>query len=196
MRPKTVFLIMIAAVGLLAVMVIFKALFSGGEIQGSQPIPAPVAVRETTAPPPVVSGGSPWTNVVAKTPEQERQERLEKDLDEVREDFANGRPATLLAKLNSKEPEVRKEVIEAIKQLDYRDAIPNLKEALNQTEDMREKMSILEAIESLQAPPGMQVPEGSLDAHTNPSMLSKKFFEGQLLKSGSSNRSRRSVTPK
>jgi len=69
---------------------------------------------------------------------------------------------------------------------------------MNQTEDIREKMTIMEAIESLQATSSVQVAEGSLDAHTNFSTLSKKLIEqGTSNKRNvNTNRTKRSAAPK
>ena len=57
-------------------------------------------------------------------------------------------PASLeiiLGELTNRDPEIRQAAVDAAMQFGSRDAIPRLKEAVDRTEDPREKVALLEA---------------------------------------------------
>ena len=58
----------------------------------------------------------------------------------------------IITSLRAERPEIRKAALEAAIQLGNRDAIPILKELAAKTEDAREKVEILDAIEFLELP--------------------------------------------
>jgi hypothetical protein len=101
----------------------------------------------------------PVTQVVATTPEQDRQAAIEKVLDKINEALLDGGSdpklvAGVREQLLHPDPEVRKAATETVMELNDRGAIPKLKEALDRVEDAREKVAILDAIEYLQTPDG------------------------------------------
>jgi HEAT repeat protein len=156
MRSKTVVMVLLATVGVIALLVAVKALTRSS----SEPIgEAAAQASQSTSPEPAPAAqvNPPGGSTIAKTPEQERADRIERDLDEVREAQAAGKddPASLgkiLDRVTNPEPEVRKAAIDAVLHLDDRAAIPLLKEALQKLEDPHDKAAILDAIEFLQAP--------------------------------------------
>jgi hypothetical protein len=150
MRPKTVILVLVAGVAALAALILFKGLVGSGGGETAEPqTNAPVVTAGT-------SGGvtvpevrvRPDTNILAMT----REEEIQKELDDIRENLGNGNGVPIMDKLNHSDSEVRSEAINALKAMDYRDAIPRLKTALDTTQDVKEKVAILETIEYLQQP--------------------------------------------
>jgi hypothetical protein len=114
----------------------------------------PVAAN-TTSP----QAGTAPPSIVATTPEQDRMEANEKDMDKLKEALLDGGsdPALLTAvreRLVHKDSDVRKAAVETIVNLNDAGAIPQLQEALAKTEDAREKVAIMDAIEYLQTPQG------------------------------------------
>jgi hypothetical protein len=59
----------------------------------------------------------------------------------------------ILVHLTNSNPDIRKAALEATMQFGSRDAIPALKELASKTDDPREKVEILDAIEFLELPP-------------------------------------------
>jgi len=101
----------------------------------------------------------PITNIVATTPEQDRQAAIEKDMDTLKEALLDGGSDPKLVdavreKLLHPDSEVRKTAVQTVMYLDDRASIPTLQQALAQVEDPREKVSIMDAIEYLQTPEG------------------------------------------
>jgi hypothetical protein len=109
---------------------------------------------------PPVTQEPPVTQVVATTPDQDRQAAIQKELDKINDALLDGGADPKLVEgvreqLLNPEPEVRKAATETVRQLDDRGAIPKLQEALQNVEDVREKAAILDAIEYLQTPEGI-----------------------------------------
>jgi hypothetical protein len=164
MRPKIVLLSLVVAGGLVALAVVLKAAFGG---HPDQQVVAPAAAPEQPAgsPPPL----SPNASNNAAVVEQLRAKELAKELDQVRELLAQGpsdpaTPELLLNKVTSREPEVRKAAVEALVQLNATNVIPGLEQALNQTDDTREKAILLEAINYLKLPDNAPPPPGTTAA--------------------------------
>jgi hypothetical protein len=160
MRAKTVIIVFLAVIGIVAAAVVFKAMTTGGEepalTEGDPAIAAPsdptgpATTATNVAPPPI-------TSLVARTPEQERALRIEKDLDEINDALLGGSsdPEALpkaLTRVTNAEPEVRKAAIEAVRHIGDRAAIPRLKEALEHAEEVEDKVAILETIKFLELP--------------------------------------------
>lgn len=150
MRPQ----IALILIGLLGVVVLAMVI---GRVLSSGPNSAVVAPVVSDTPPsdtPSVNVASPAdkNTVIASTREKERMEVLEKNLDEIRLHFANQEPEPILDMLTNSEPEVRSEAVQALKHLDYTNAVPSLKMAMNTTDNLREKAAIMDAIEFLQTP--------------------------------------------
>jgi hypothetical protein len=156
MRPKTVILTLVVAIGLVAVAAVLKGIYA----TAPQPPPGPVAPELAKATntnaqvPPVKPNVS---NPPAIT-EQQRAEEVARELDQVRELQAAGwvsstTTSLLLHKVMHPEPEVSKAAIEALKQLDATDAVPGLKQALGVLKDPRIQVLVMDAIEYLELQP-------------------------------------------
>ncbi len=88
------------------------------------------------------------------TPEQ-RQAAIDAEIERLHQLFRSNDPAALpliLADLNNPEKEIRDAAIEAAKQFGSKDAIPALKAAANNTDDLAEKIDLLKAAEFLTLP--------------------------------------------
>jgi hypothetical protein len=158
MRPKTVLIVFIAGVALLGLLILAKGLAGKGSNPGGDGVTQAVTAATSTAP--TVATAEPVkSGVVAMTPQEEEKWRVDKALDEIRDDLANSRPVNLLGKLNSQDKEVRQEAVAAIKALDYTNGIPQLVAAMDSTSDIKEKAAIQEAIEFLQLPTGNSAEE-------------------------------------
>jgi hypothetical protein len=163
MRPKIVILIIVVAIGVVALAAVLKGVMVGRapqEVQAPEPPPEERANTSTSAAIPQVNPNSSNT---AAMEEQLRAKELAKSLDEVRELQAQGPgdPATgdlLLAKVTHKEPEVRKAAVEALVQLNATNALPGLEQALGLTEDPREKIVLMDAINYLKLPEETPLP--------------------------------------
>jgi hypothetical protein len=107
----------------------------------------------------IVQPGSIATSIVATTPEQDHQAAIEKDMDKLNEALLDGGSdpklmAAVRERLFHPDAEVRKTAVSTLMHLNDREAIPKLNEALAKTEDPREKVEIMDAIEYLQTPDG------------------------------------------
>ena len=86
---------------------------------------------------------------------EERRAAIDAELARLHELFVSGDPAALpliLADLNNPEKEIRDAAMEAAKQFGSKDAIPALKAAADHTEDLAEKIALLQAAEFLTVP--------------------------------------------
>ena len=178
MRPKVVILTLIIAFGLLGLVAVLKGVGgkrstdSGGPVVGAPP--ATVASQDSksasTNVPPANLQPVPGNPVVVS--EEMRQALVETDLARIRElreeaDGVNNGViiAALLQKMDSPEPEVRKAVVLALKQMNDTNAIPGLQKAMGNLKDPREKVAVLDAIDYIKAP---DIMDGvSPDAFTN-----------------------------
>jgi HEAT repeat protein len=154
MRPKIVILILIAAIGVVALAAVLKGVMGHApeEVKVPEP-PAAEAARPTTA---SIQAGPGSTNSAAIV-EQLRATELDKELDQIRELQAGGADSPtvvplLLTKVTHREPEVRKAARDALVQLGDTNAIPGLEEALAHVEDPRDKVAMMEAIDYLKLP--------------------------------------------
>ena len=158
MRPKIVILILVAAIGLIALAAVLKAVMEG---EAPQQAKAPEPTAEQPAPAAAVMPRiSPNSSNTAAMLEQLRAQELEKQLDQVRQVQADGAnnpqsTALLLRQVMSQEPEVRHAALEALVQLDDTNAIPGLEEALAFVNDPGDKAAIQQAIEYLKTPSAM-----------------------------------------
>jgi hypothetical protein len=154
MRPKIVLMILVVAIGVVALAAVLKTTFNRSEPQQAKvPEPAPVESAPTSAPPPQTN---PYASNNAAYLEQLRATDMAKELDQVRELQAGGSDpnttALLLGKVTSREPEVRRAALEALKQLNDTNAIPALEQAMSTVEDAREKVAFLDVIDYLKLP--------------------------------------------
>ncbi len=122
------------------------------------------------------------TNIVATTPEEDRRAAIEKDMNLLNEALLDGGSDPKLVgavreELFHPDAEVRKTAVETLMHLSDREAIPKLQEALAKTEDAREKVAIMDAIEYLQTPDGdsqlSTAPSMTEPAPTGPTTRSK-----------------------
>lgn len=95
-----------------------------------------------------------------ESPTQREQDYVEQRVAELMDLGMDDQPAslqTILGELNNREPEIRQAAVQASMQFGSRDAIPRLRDAMDQTDDLKEKMAIQEAIEFLQTPSALEV---------------------------------------
>ena len=155
MRPKIVMVIIMVAIGVVALAAVLKGVVGWHSPQEAK---APEPPLEEPANTNVVTlQVNPNSSNTAAILEQLRAKELAEGLDQVRELQVQGPgdPATadlLLAKVTHKEPEVRKAAVEALVQLNATNAIPGLEQALGLTEDPRDKIALMEAINYLKLP--------------------------------------------
>jgi hypothetical protein len=155
MRSKIVMLTLVVAVGLVALAVVLRGVMAGrGPVVDTAPPPGPETPVATNVQSLPVNPNSSNTAAVV---EQLHAAEVAKELEQVLQLQAQGptSPDTislLLSKLTHQEPEVRKAALEALVQLNATNAIPGLEEALKLTEDPREKVALMEAINYLKLP--------------------------------------------
>lgn len=119
----------------------------------AQPTPAPVTLTDTNTTPDTNSPGM-------ESGEAREQAYVENRISELMDLAMDDQPAslqTILGELTNREPQIRHAAVEAAMQFGSRDAIPKLKEAADQTDDLREKAAIAEAIEFLNLPSPAEV---------------------------------------
>ena len=155
MRPKFVFALLLLALVVLGAVFFLKQHL--GNVAPSPAAPPASNVVASVAPPPVpvpapIPAAPAATN--APTPEQ-RQAAIDAETDRLQEWSMNEDPASLsniLADLTSSEKEIRDTAIEAAKQFGSTNAIPTLKAAADNTDDIQEKIALLEAADFLSLP--------------------------------------------
>jgi len=149
MRPKTLVLVLALGVGILGCMIVLKAVLGVGPKPHS-----PVATPETNPAPSTVNtlGDAQITNIVATTPKEDQQTRINADLESLR-DALTGEPGdpqsllTITERLLSSDDEVRKAAVVTSMHLGDTNILPYLTAALSNIEDVREKAGILDAID-------------------------------------------------
>jgi hypothetical protein len=181
MRPKIVILILAAAIGLIALAAVLKAVKEGGEAPQQAKAPGP-PVEEPAPATPAMPRISPNSSNTAAMLEQLRAQEMEKQLDQVRQAQADGAlnpqsTALLLRQVMSQESEVRNAALEALVQLNDTNAIPGLEEATAFVNDPGDKAAILQAIEYLKTPSAMDgspPPPEMMATYSNYLRLAKK----------------------
>ena len=141
---------LLLAAAVLGCFVVIKAI-TGGSASGT-PIVARSA-HETNVEPTVVTQ-PPITNLVATTPAEDREARVEKDLDALRDALAGtpGNPESLVTiadRLLSPDAQVRKSAVVTASHLGDTNILPYLTGVLPNIEDPREKADIMDAIDYL-----------------------------------------------
>ncbi len=152
MRPKTVVLTLVVAVGLVALAAIMKSVANRG--------PAAIAPETTVEPAKQASAPSTETAKHVSTnnsavTEEIRQAEIEKQLDEIRGLIVGGQgnpaaTAALCEKVTNPESAVRKAALEGVIALNDSGAVPRLEEAVQALENPREKVAVMDAIAYLQ----------------------------------------------
>ena len=158
MRPKFAF-----ALSLLAVVVLGGAVLLKEHLRYVPP-PVPEKVSSASAPasnptrtdpvPVLIPVSAAPVVAPVMTPEQ-HQEAIGAEIDRLQQWSMNNDPTSLsniVADLTSPDKEIRDAAIEAIKELGDTNAIPTLKGIADNTEDLEEKISLLQAADFLSLP--------------------------------------------
>jgi hypothetical protein len=167
MRSKTVFFIILSAIILLGGLALLRGLLKQDEtpevavVSVTETNPAQVVVRTPVEQP---------TNIVATTPEQDRQAGIEKNLDLLKDALLVGNTnetyfAAVLERFTHPEAEVRQAAVQTAVHLGDARAIPSLKQALQKIEDPKEKAAMIDAIAYLELPDS-STPVIGMDAAT------------------------------
>ena len=173
MRPKIVILILVAAFGLLAIMVVLKGVMGhSGNAGGQAPATQASADSPSAATNDQVVPVNPDSSNTAAGSEQMRAAAIEKELDAIRElqgeaDGENNPKiiSALLDKVAHPEVAVRNVALDALRQLNDTNAIPGLQQAEELIKDPRGKVAVLDVIDYLKLPNVM--PDVPPDDFTN-----------------------------
>jgi hypothetical protein len=161
MRPKVVILILVVAFGLLGIIIVLKGLMGGhaGNAGGQTPVTQANVDSQSAATNDQVVQVNPNSSTTAASSEQLRAAAVEKELDAIRElqgeaDGENNPTiiSALLEKGSSPEAEVRKAVVEALRQMNDTNAIPGLEKLMESIQDLREKVAVMDTIDYLKLP--------------------------------------------
>jgi hypothetical protein len=159
MRPKVAILILAAAVGLVAIAALLKAVT--GARRAQEVTPSEGSPTETVSTPATNLQAKLGSTTNAAILEQLRAADVAKELNQIREIQGEGpadatSTALLLSKVTHPEFAVRKAALESLVQLNAASAVPGLEQALAMAEDPREKVALMDAIDYLKAPELMQ----------------------------------------
>jgi hypothetical protein len=180
MRPKVVIVTLVAAIGLVGLVVAVKGLLSrnsenagpalGAEMQAAAGLSAPVPSNLDS-------------NSTAIS-EEMRAAELQRELDRIRELQTEGASApttgALLVKLTHREAEVRKAALEALVQINDTNAIPAMEQTLTQLEDAREKVALMEAIEYLKLPEANPAVDPNPVLKTDPTATAARLAQAKV----------------
>jgi HEAT repeat protein len=111
--------------------------------------------QEPVAPGTVEAQATPADDATGDTPEAKHEAYVAARVAELSDLAMNDDRDSLnsiLDELTNRDPEIRTAALEAAKQFGSRDAIPKLMDAVQQMEDPREQVAIIEAIEWLRLP--------------------------------------------
>jgi hypothetical protein len=161
MRPKVVIITLVAAFVLLGAIAIFKGVAAKHAVDSNSPGAGQTGGQDTAsaatnAP---VATGNPNTGSAPVVSEQLRQALIDKEAEQIRAllgeaDGTNNSIiiAALLEKMASPEAEVRRDVVQAFRELNDTNAVPGLLKAVDNIKDAREKVFVLDAVEYIKAP--------------------------------------------
>ena len=196
MRPKIVILILVVALGLLGIIVVLKGLTGGhsGDAGGQKPaveasVESPTAATNDQVVQ-VVQVNPNSSNTAAIT-EQLRAAEVENEVNQIQdlqgEADGTNNPiiiTALLDKLSHPEAEVRKAVLDALKQLNDTNAVPGLEKAAESIKDPREKVAVLDAIDYIKLPSATEnvPPEFATNFPTSTSTTTNIQFNPNFLK--------------
>ena len=196
MRPKIVILTILAAFGILGLIALLKGVMGGhaGDAGGQKPaveasVESPAAATNDQVVQ-VVQVNPNSSNTAAIT-EQLRAAEVENEVNQIQdlqgEADGTNNPiiiTALLDKLSHPEAEVRKAVLDALKQLNDTNAVPGLEKAAENIKDPREKVAVLDAIEYIQMPSATQnvPPELATNFPTSTSTTTNVQFNPNFLK--------------
>jgi len=162
MRPKVVLVIFAIAFGILGIIAVTKGL-GGKSDNGSQPSSnAAQTVSQTDIS--TNKAGSQSSMGLNSTNAPQVSEALHETLvdkevgdiqDMVGRIDGTNNPIiieALVAKLGSTEPDVRKAALDGLKQIDDTNAVPSLRKAVDNIQDPREKVAVLDVIDYINLP--------------------------------------------
>jgi hypothetical protein len=167
MRPKIVILTLVVALGLLGIIAVLKGVMGGhaGDVGGQTPVveasveSPPAATNDQVVQVVQVVQVNPNSSNTVAIAEQLRAAEVEKEVDQIRDlqgeaDGTNNPMiiSALLDKLSHPEAEVRKAVLDALKQLNDTNAVPGLQQAADLIKDPREKVAVMDAIDFIKLP--------------------------------------------
>ena len=164
MRPKIVILTILVAFGILGLIALLKGVTGGhsGDAGGQKPaveasVESPTAATNDQVVQ-VVQVNPNSSNTAAIT-EQLRAAEVENEVNQIQdlqgEADGTNNPiiiTALLDKLSHPEAEVRKAVLDALKQLNDTNAVPGLEQAVESIKDPREKVAVLDTIDYIKLP--------------------------------------------
>jgi hypothetical protein len=196
MRPKIVILTLVVALGLLGIIVVLKGLTGGhaGDAGGQKP-----AVEASVESPAAATNDqviqvvqvNPNSSNTAAITEQLRAAEVEKEVNQIQdlqgEADGTNNPiiiTALLDKLSHPEAEVRKAVLDALKQLNDTNAVPGLEQAAENIKDPREKVAVLDTIDYIKLPSATEnvPPELATNFPTSTSTTTNIQFNPNFLK--------------
>ena len=196
MRPKVVILTILAAFGILGLIVLLKGVTGGhaGDAGGQKPaveasVESPAAATNDQVVQ-VVQVNPNSSNTVAIT-EQLRAAEVENEVNQIQnlqgEADGTNNPiiiTALLDKLSHPEAEVRKAVLDALKQLNDTNAVPGLEQAAENIKDPREKVAVLDTIDYIKLPSATEnvPPEFATNFPTSTSTTTNIQFNPNFLK--------------
>jgi hypothetical protein len=164
MRPKIVILTILVAFGILGLIALLKGVTGrhSGDAGGQKPaveasVESPAAATNDQVVQ-VVQVNPNSSNTAAIT-EQLRAAEVENEVNQIQdlqgEADGTNNPiiiTALLDKLSHPEAEVRKAVLDALKQLNDTNAVPGLEQAAENIKDPREKVAVLDTIDYIKLP--------------------------------------------
>ena len=196
MRPKIVILTLVVALGLLGIIVVLKGLTGGhaGDAGGQKP-----AVEASVESPAAATNDqviqvvqvNPNSSNTAAITEQLRAAEVENEVNQIQdlqgEADGTNNPiiiTALLDKLSHPEAEVRKAVLDALKQLNDTNAVPGLEQAAENIKDPREKVAVLDTIDYIKLPSATEnvPPELATNFPTSTSTTTNIQFNPNFLK--------------
>ena len=161
MRPHFIFILASVTAALLVAAFYLKQHVSGTILPPASPEAGVIApatnsnLEASVAQKPLITLVSNAPVATRPLTAEERRAAIDAELARLHELFMSGDPAALpliLADLNNPEKEIRDAAIEAAKQFGSTNAIPALKAAADDTEDLAEKIDLLKAAEFLTVP--------------------------------------------
>jgi hypothetical protein len=175
MRPKVVILILVAAFGLLGIMVVLKGVMGGHASNAGGQTPATQANvdSQSAATNDQVVQVNPNSSNTAASSEQLRAAVVGKELDAIQAlqgeaDGANNPTiiSALIGKVENPEAEVRTAALAALVQLNDTNAVPGLQQTAELMKDPRAKVAVMDTIDYLMLPSIMpDVPPADLDTN-------------------------------
>jgi len=190
MRPKVVVITLIAAFAVLGMVAVIKGIKNPGVVAQGGDNPAVIASSSpaTNDASGTGSGAAPGSVAPVPASDKVREVLLAKALDEIQSLTASvdgtNNPvviAALLTKLADPEPDVRKAVLDALRQINDTNAVPGLQQAADATKDAREKVAMLDTIDYLKLPSTTEGVPPELQTNSSPAVISPEIPPDQRM---------------